>query len=149
MDDHRGDPRLLPPRLAGLQGGARCGVRGRLEDHPWLGRGPCTARARAKGSDAGIPTMVDAPGALRRYPESTGTVGDRSVRRAGTAKRRADGRGGDQGTQTTQVAVDPGGKEGVDGGLRLLHLPTDHRYQHPVLLWPAAAYRTVPGHDTW
>src|SRR5674476_1589985 len=81
--------------------------------------------------------------ALRRYPESAREVGDRSIRRSGTAKRRATCRDGDQGTQTTQVAVDPWGEKGVDGGLRLLLLPTDHRYQHPVLLWPAAAHRTI------
>src|ERR1035438_10519673 len=52
------------------------------------------------------------------------------------------------GAQTTQVAVDPRGEEGVDSGLRLLHLPTDHGYQHPLLLRPEAASRALRRLDT-
>ncbi len=125
------------------QGGA--GQRGHhgLAAHPRHRRGPGADRAGAADQDAGVATVADAARQVRGRPGRAGQLRHRGLAAGRGVHRPAAG--GGRPARAAAHQVDRGGTPRAVRGLRVLHLPADHRHQRPALLRPAPARPAVPG----
>ena len=110
-----------------------------------LGAVPALIGLAPADPDARVAALAAPAGQVRAGPgRDEGVRGRRQRRRRGIHRRRAARRGPAPGAD--QVAeLDPRGLARADRGLRVLHLPADHRDQHPAVLRPAPAWPAVPG----